>query len=416
MSAGKLTELKKMVTGLVRRNNQFDRESARALVQSAGLGKAQSRAQRRATRPRKGPSQPSSGRSASGLGFVSAPVATNTVMRGFARGLPDMPVRFNYCAGQIVVVTTATSGTRVPAGTVAFQPSTITDTNISCNWVPVAPADISTLNPGNSDGYGAGFVNDVFKHFARVRYNRIGMWVLPYGRGTSTTNSTSYVIAPYRGALANIADNQSTNGPYRVILANTSSLNDDSPFTTGDLLTCKGAISGSTWQPAYLDLTPYIAGGSGPKQNEFTMQGYRAGLTGTPQFAVNVPVSYAVSGQSFDSSILALPGTTSLPVLAEVVIELDCNLLDFVAVTLRAPSAVGDGKDGKDYKEPAQPASRSDLRRPPMLDFRAAVGRRVDDAPSPTKSLLGAELDKTYVSVDSARTKPVAIPSKNATR
>jgi len=77
-----------------------------------------------------------------------------------------------------------------------------------------------------------------------------------------------------------------------------------------------------------LDLTPFIAGGSGANQNEFNVQASNVGLWGTSaDFELNSPAGFAVGGSVATPSLY---GTD----LHMVVIEEVVDMLDFTGAVI----------------------------------------------------------------------------------
>jgi hypothetical protein len=126
-------------------------------------------------------------------------------------------------------------------------------------------------------------------------------------------------------------------------------------FVESQVLGFRDAIMGPLWQSAALDLTPYIAGGSGPKQNEFNMNG--AAVTSSVS-AVDgngtVPCAFVYAGQSSDTN-------THGKDVAVAVITMKVDLLDFTAVGMtnvtpvgvpRLPAAQSSISARSDVKEP----------------------------------------------------------------
>jgi hypothetical protein len=311
-------------------------------------------------------------------------------------GLADMSIPISYVAGYVTVGNGTGGGSD---GAVCFSPSTnnftagnsvAATTRFSLFYTPVCPADISSLTSGT--GYGVPYLYDVFRHFARVRYDSMLLEVIPRGLGSNTTTGVTVAVAPYRGGVDAGANTPfGVNGPYSYGVGGTGA-----SAGTVNILGHKGAVQFPLWESMRMDLTPYIAGGSGARQNEFPMNVTGNTTIATVMPAILVPVSFCLGGTCPLSSPLAGG------LVATVIIRANVSLLDFMTPLTTSMTPIG--RDEKDT-----------IPRPSALDFKSALMRR--DAPvSPSQSLLGAALDPTYSDPAPVRTRPVAIPAPNAKR
>jgi hypothetical protein len=161
---------------------------------------------------------------------------------------------------------------------------------------------------GNSQ-LGSSYVADLVKHFARKIYHRVCVRFI--SRTTTTTNDCTVYVAPWRGG--NVS-------PTFISTGITNSV------TVSSLLGMEGVISFPSYASAELDLTPYIAGGSGAKQNEFSNNLATAMATASATTNLQVssmsPCAFAVAGGSLNIS-----GANATH---NVMVECEISLLDFV--------------------------------------------------------------------------------------
>jgi hypothetical protein len=192
---------------------------------------------------------------------------------------------------------------------------------------------ITVLNTGvggNSaifgpDGvWGAGYVFDVLKHYARMRIKsqRLVLTALQ----TSTANSMVVLVAPQRGATG---------------IGSVTSTGTAAGLSYTNVISMQGVKDAAAWEHMEIDFTPFIGGGSGPKQNEFDTQ---VGINNADVQSENayaargcVPTTFAVSG---NNSTSALRGAVTHSVFAEQIVD----LLDYLGgnVTSNAEVAAAD--------------------------------------------------------------------------
>lgn len=275
---------------------------------------APSRAQAPRGRPRQAASR-SAIPSSNQFGRVQAPVNFGNRIRFSAgMGLSDMrDMRFQYLAGYIYVG----NGTLGKSGDVYYQ--TPDGTSTITSYVPIMPADATI---------GASYVTDVWKHFARKKFKRVGVHIVPQSVGCATSTTVDVIVAPRRGAALSPVVKTDTTGQ------NTATA------TIGNA----GAVQFSVWNGCSLDLTPFIAGGSGPAQNEFNVpsSGSLAG-TDDADMSLVAPCGIAISG--------AAPASTyDAKQLATIYVEVVVDLLDFSGgLTPANPGTRGMKKDCADY-------------------------------------------------------------------
>jgi hypothetical protein len=161
--------------------------------------------------------------------------------------------------------------------------------------IPVAGADSM---------FGATYIADVIKHFARMRINSQKLALIPLQ--PSTANSMTVLIAPQKGATA--------------IGARASDTTAGQTYT--NLISQQGVREASSFESIELDMTPFIGGGAGARQNEFNLAAVGATYTeGVPPYELLqlVPTTVSVSGVN---STTALRGTLTHAVFIEQVVDL----------------------------------------------------------------------------------------------
>jgi hypothetical protein len=180
-------------------------------------------------------------------------------------------------------------------------------------WVPIAGSDTKL---------GATYISDLEKHFARKVIHK--QWMHVDSLHPTTQNDMMCAIAAGRGGnlcLPTEANVKATAGLQSNTLTAVSSVKD--------------VLVVESYKSRSMDITHLIAGGSGPAQNEFDIQGYLAGgvttllaagvLVGNTLADLEglIPSCIAVSG---NNSTAALQATT----VHQIVIEQEVSLLDFV--------------------------------------------------------------------------------------
>jgi hypothetical protein len=185
-------------------------------------------------------------------------------------------------------------------------------------------SNTGSVTPGNSGGgevpmlgsdtaIGKTYVSDIEKHFGRKRVREARVKLLSVVPATS--NSMVALIAPVRGPGAS---------GDTVITAAAGAL---AP-TYADTVGMSGVKSTPSYKDTVVELTPYIAGGSGAKQNEFSINrdGETAATawgTGTVDVIGIAPCAWVISGSN---STAGLRGTITHYVVCEQVND----YLDFI--------------------------------------------------------------------------------------
>lgn len=376
-----------------RLERKFAAETARALIASAAVIN-QSRMKGQSRRSRKERSEKKSQGFA--VSSISAPIARAVTVRPRV-GLPDTRLRLRYTGGYLWAGGQVTGNDYGLSGDVYFttspgSPPTFlaTATGLPSNWNPILPADVQSISSGL--GFGAGYLYDILQHFARVRFNRILVHYEPFASGSSTTSQCTIAMAPLRGPATSY-NATATNNPY-ALTATPTTLGSSA---VGSVSANRDGVTFPSWQSMTLDLTPYIAGGSGPRQNEFPVFTINSTGAGSIIPAIAVPCCWtacgAYAGTALDHSFIG-----------QFWIETDMEFMDFIGYLPKFTAPLG--RDKQDVKAPVD----TDVKRPPPLTFAGIVRRRVEDAPSPTQSLLGAELHTTHVVPAAARAPSAAMP------
>lgn len=172
---------------------------------------------------------------------------------------------------------------------------------------------------GSSDGsVGASYVKDIEKHFARKIIRRMKIHV--DSLQPSTANNMMAVIAPSRGPGGLPA-----SVPIALATAAVTS------NTVENVSSMSGAFTVNSWESRTVDITRFIAGGSGALQNEFEIgntafngQFYTTTAVASGDDGVDlVPACFGVAG---NSTTAALAGT----LVHQITIEQEVDLLDYV--------------------------------------------------------------------------------------
>lgn len=166
---------------------------------------------------------------------------------------------------------------------------------------------------GSDANLGASYVSDIDKHYARKRVKR--MWLHIDSLQPSTSNNMMCVVAPRRGFGTTFT------GDFSTTLASTVAAN-----TVPNVTSMRDAITVDSFESKCLDLTSYIAGGSGSAQNEFEISqlgGFTAVAGHTCDLDGVAPAGFAVAG---NSTTTALQGTY----VHQISVEQEVDLLDFV--------------------------------------------------------------------------------------
>jgi len=156
---------------------------------------------------------------------------------------------------------------------------------------------------------GATYISDVTKHFSRMRINTQKLILEPLQ--PSTANSMVALVAPQKGA----------SGIGKTATDTTASL----AYTS--VISMNSVKQAASWESCTVDMTGFIGGGSGAKQNEFDINlGYNNAYELASYSYVTrgvIPTTFAVSGSNSTS---ALRGT----VTHAVFIEQSVDLLDYL--------------------------------------------------------------------------------------
>lgn len=201
------------------------------------------------------------------------------------------------------------NGTLGAAGNIYFRPRGLT-TNV---YRPVGTNGMSSVPISGSDAYvGDVAVADTCKHFARYRVRSIKL-VLET-KHSATSADGVIVVAPVRGM----------GDPNGGVLDTTTAGGN----TDGFVESMDDFLKVAIYENGTRDLTPYIAGGSGARQNEFNVAapGFAGSLLTTANHVYwegAFPCSFVVGGACFTAT---LNGSD----IHNVVIKREIELLDYI--------------------------------------------------------------------------------------
>lgn len=190
-----------------------------------------------------------------------------------------------------------------------------------------APGGGCPIVPGDSL-VGAPFAFDIVKHYQRIRFKKIGLTFV--AQTSSTANNSVVAVAPSKGGtqMGNIIADASAGQQSQV-----------------SVVSMKGSRQFRCFDSTTVDLTPFIGGGSGARENEFYVGGlnYSSSVitTTTNDLGVlQIPCCFTVSGNCSSSGLL---GTKLHLVIASATVD----LLDYVGgeVTAYDPG-MGPGSRG----------------------------------------------------------------------
>ncbi len=203
--------------------------------------------------------------------------------------------------------------TYVGNGTLGATDSVYFADNSQANIVSAANGGAQVPVLGSDAGIGKSYVSDIEKHYSRkvVRRARLRLESL----SPATSNSMMAVVAPIRGCGAS-GDTTTTTGTTAAP-------------SISNVIGMDGAKSCASYERLEIDLTPYIAGGSGSKQNEFTINrdGDTAGSawgSGTVDLVGIAPCAFVVGGTNSTAGLRAT-------FVHMVIIDTWCDYLDFIA-------------------------------------------------------------------------------------
>lgn len=177
-------------------------------------------------------------------------------------------------------------------------------------FVPIAASDTDV---------GASYIADVEKHYARKVVRR--MWIHIDSLQPSTSNNMMCVFGVSRGPGGGVASIP--------ITAATAAISQNN---VGNVMSMKKPIVVDSWEHISVEITDFIAGGSGSKQNEFEIQGSPnaasiyaggSGVATTVDLDNLVPACFCVAGTN---TTAALRGTST----HIVTIEQEVDYLDYL--------------------------------------------------------------------------------------
>jgi len=181
----------------------------------------------------------------------------------------------------------------------------------SSGMVPILGADTQL---------GRSYVSDIEKHYARKVIKR--MWIHIVSLQPSTANNMMAILAPVRGGGG-------VEGAKFVVLATAG----EAGNTVDNVSSMKGACSIDSFESKTIDITAFIAGGSGPRQNEFDLNQVVGVQNGPTIITAGAPSG--VDGDGFVPACFTLAGNNTTAALQgtkvhEIIIEQEVDLLDYV--------------------------------------------------------------------------------------
>lgn len=218
-------------------------------------------------------------------------------------GIPNLKgFKTSYYAGTIYIG----NGTLGATNKVYYLLNSGLDTVTGNSPIPIAPA---------SSDLGASYITAIEQLFRRKHYKSLKIYFIALQ--SSTTNNMTLTVAPVRGppdAIENYA------------LASTTDTTANH-FTQSALMSYNGVKTIDSFESMSMDLTPYIAGGSGSDQREFAIgaaanDGGAAANSELGDLLGIIPASIVVAG---NSTVSSLQGTST----HAIVVEQCCDYLDF---------------------------------------------------------------------------------------
>jgi len=204
------------------------------------------------------------------------------------------------------------NGTNGANNSVLFQNATLANilkgfvAGTSSGLVPILSADATV---------GQAYIADIEKHYARKRVNR--MWLHVDSLQPSTTNNMMLVIAPRRGAPA-----LGGGGDWTVLATAATTGN-----TVANVSSMKGVMTVDSWESKTLDITEFIAGGSGPKQNEFEIGSLTSNQNSIVAQSMDcdgvAPACFAIAGNSTTAGLVNTQ-------VHQISIEQEVDYLDYL--------------------------------------------------------------------------------------
>lgn len=206
--------------------------------------------------------------------------------------------RISWIAGTVFAGITASNGT---SGSAYFR------TNLGKLAVVTGPSNCQVPILSSNAEIGRTYVSDIKKHYSRQRVKSLQVRLVPLQ--PSTANNAQIFIGPVRG-LGTSEDTFLANGGGIVAAS------------IQNVLSMSGAKSCASWEQLTLDLTPYIAGGTGAKQNEFNINADGANSTwgsAAAELDILSPASFVIGG---NVGTATLYGTDLFLVVIDEVVDL----------------------------------------------------------------------------------------------
>lgn len=174
------------------------------------------------------------------------------------------------------------------------------------------------------------YIEDIEKHFARKVIKK--MWIHVDSLQPSTANNMMAVIGVSRGPNG-VAFSIPITAATAAISAN----------TVGNVSSMTCSFPVDSWEHKTVDITEFIASGSGSRQNEFEIQG-APGASAVTDIYVTTTVPPTIDGEGLIPACFAVAGNSTTAGLRgtkvhQITIEQEVDLLDFLGgMALAAPA------------------------------------------------------------------------------
>jgi len=183
----------------------------------------------------------------------------------------------------------------------------------SSGLAPIAASDLDL---------GASYISDVEKHYARKVIKR--MWIHVDSLHPATSNDMMIVVAASRGPGGG-ANSIPITYATAVVTAN----------SVGNVSSMKGAMTVDAWESKTMEITDFIAGGSGPRQNEFEIARSITANDGTEAIYKTSGTATTANLVGIIPSCIGVAGVNSTGGLQnqnvhQITIEQEVDLLDYI--------------------------------------------------------------------------------------
>lgn len=182
----------------------------------------------------------------------------------------------------------------------------------SSGLTPIASADTNL---------GQTYAADIEKHFQRKVIHR--MWIHVDSLQPSTANNMMAILSISRGP-GGMAYSIPITAATAAISAN----------TVGNVASMTGAFTVDSWESKTCEISQFIAGGSGSRQNEFEISG-SPGANAIPNIYNTSATPPVIDGDGLIPACFAVAGNSTTATLAgtkvhQITIEQEVSLLDYI--------------------------------------------------------------------------------------